>query len=146
MNSDFKRRKSVWAGIVVCAIATQLCLARPAAAANVTLSWSYNYAVDVPCASGVTKNCVSGFEYGTTPDGGTTLNKIGTVVNPTPASSGATAVTTTFTQGPPYGSVVYYARTIGLDANGNTIYSSVALATAVQVVPSAPTGLTVTVH
>jgi hypothetical protein len=53
------------------------------------------------------------------------------------------AVTASFTQGSPYGSVVYYARTVGLDGNGNTFYSSVALATAVQIAPKAPTGLSV---
>jgi len=41
---------------------------------------------------------------------------------------------------------VYYARTIGLDGNGNTIYSTPSLASAVQIVPTAPTGLTVTVR
>ena len=141
-----RRSKSFLVAFVAGAIGLQLSLAGPAAAASVTLSWSYNYSVDVPCSSTVTKNCVSGFEYGTTPDGGTTLNKIGTVGNPTPAGSGATAVTASFTQGPPYGSVVYYARTIGLDGNGNTLYSTVALATAVQIVPTAPTGLIVTVR
>jgi hypothetical protein len=140
------RSKSIFVALAAGAVVLQLCVVGPAAAASVTLSWSYNYTVDVPCTSSVTKNCVSGFEYGTTPDGGTTLNKIGTVSNPTPASSGSTAVTTTFTQGPPYGSVIYYARTIGLDGNGNTLYSTVALATAVQIVPTAPTGLTVAIH
>jgi hypothetical protein len=146
MRGDFKYSKSVWKVSVACAIVLQLCLAGPASAANVTLSWNYNYSVDTPCTASVTKNCVSGFEYGTTPDSGATLNKIGTVSNPTPATSGATAVTTTFTQGPPYGSIVYYARTIGLDGNGNTVYSSAALATAVQLTPTAPTGLTVVLH
>jgi len=140
------RSKSILVALAAGAVVLQLCVAGPAAAASVTLSWSYNYTVDVPCTSSVTKNCVSGFESATTPDGGTTLNKIGTVSNPTPASSGSTAVTTTFTQGPPYGSVIYYARTIGLDGNGNTLYSTVALATAVQIVPTAPTGLTVAIH
>ena len=140
------RSKSIFVALAAGAVVLQLCVVGPAAAASVTLSWSYNYTVDVPCTSSVTKNCVSGFEYGRTPDGGTTLNKIGTVSNPTPASSGSIAVTTTFTQGPPYGSVIYYARTIGLDGNGNTLYSTVALATAVQIVPTAPTGLTVAIH
>lgn len=146
MKGTCVRSKSVWTAIVAGMVGLQLCLAGSAAAASVTLNWSYNYTVDIPCASTVTKNCVSGFEYGTTPDGGTTLNKIGTVSNPTAAASGSTAVTTTFTQGPPYGSVVYYARTIGFDGNGNTLYSSVALATAVQITPTAPTGLTVSIH
>jgi hypothetical protein len=146
MTGTGVRSKSVFAAVVAGLVGLQLCLAGSAAAASVTLSWSYNYAVDVPCTSTVTKNCVSGFEYGTTPDGGTTLNKIGTVSNPTPAASGTTAVTTTFTQGPPYGSVVYYARTIGFDGNGNTLYSSLALATAVQIVPTAPTGLSASIH
>jgi hypothetical protein len=146
MKGKFGYSKSLWKAIVACGIGLQLCLAGPASAASVTLSWSYNYTVDVPCTSAVTKNCVSGFEYGTTPDSGTTLNKLGTVTNPSPATSGATAVTTTFTQGPPYGSIVYYARTIGFDANGNTVYSSAALATAVQITPTAPTGLTVVIH
>jgi hypothetical protein len=56
-------RRSV-AGVV----GLQLCLAGTAAA-SVTLNWSYNYSVDVPCTSGVTKDCVSGLEYGTTPEG-----------------------------------------------------------------------------
>jgi hypothetical protein len=128
------------------ALVVQLCFAGVAAAASVTLNWTFNYTVDVACTSSVTKNCVSGFEYGTTPDGGTTLTKVGTVGNPTPSTTGPTAVTTSFTQGPPYGAVVYYARTIGLDGNGNTIYSSATLASSVQIVPGPPTGLTVTVH
>ncbi len=140
-----------WKRLAICkalgfALVLRLCFAVPALAASVTLNWTYNYTIDVPCTSSVTKNCVSGFEYGTTPDGGTTLSKLGTVSNPTPATSGATAVSASFTQGPPYGSVVYYARTIGIDGNGNTIYSTPSLASAVQIVPTAPTGLTVTVH
>ncbi len=146
MKGKLGYSKSLWKAIVAFGIGLQLCLAGPASAASVTLSWSYNYTVDTPCTSTVTKNCVSGFEYGTTPDSGTTLNKLGTVINPTPATSGPTAVTTTFTQGPPYGSIVYYARTVGLDGNGNTVYSSAALATAVQITPTAPTGLTVVIH
>jgi hypothetical protein len=145
MNSA-RKIKVVQAIAAGALIAAQLCLAGAAAAASVTLSWTFNYTVDVPCSSTVAKNCVSGFEYGTTPDGGTTLTKIGTVANPTAATTGATAVTTSFTQGPPYGAVVYYARTIGADGNGNTVYSSAALASSVQIVPAPPTGLTVTVH
>ncbi len=146
MDKSNRRAKFAIGTVLGFAVVLQLCFAEPALAASVTLSWTYNYTVDVACTSSVTKNCVSGFEYGTTPDGGTTLSKVGTVANPTPSTSGATAVSTSFTQGPPYGSVVYYARTIGLDGNGNTIYSAPALASAVQIVPSAPTGLTVTVH
>ncbi len=119
-----------------------------ASAATVALAWTYNYSVDVACTASMTKNCVSGFEYGTTPDGGTTLVKIGNVANPAAASAGgtSTAVTTSFVQGPPYGAVVYYARTTGFDGSGNAIFSAPALASSVQVVPSAPSALQVTVH
>jgi hypothetical protein len=100
MSGTSKRHsKSFLVTLVAAAILLQLCVAGPAAATSVTLSWSYNYTVDVPCTLSLTKNCVSGFEYGTTPDGGTSLNKIGTLTNPTPAGSGSTAVTATFTQG-----------------------------------------------
>jgi hypothetical protein len=68
------------------------------------------------------------------------------VANPTPSTTGATAVSTSFTQGPPYGSVIYYARTIGLDGTGATVYSGVTLSSAAHIVPAIPTGLTVTVH
>ena len=132
--------------IAVGLIFVHLGMAAVASAASVTLSWTFNYMVDTACTATVTKNCVSGFEYGTTLDGGTTLAKIGTVVNPTPSTTGATAVATSFTQGPPYGSVVYYARTIGLDGTGAAVYSGVALSSTTHIVPSAPTGLTVTLH
>ena len=121
-------------------------MATVASAATVTLSWTFNYTVDAACTATVTKNCVSGFEYGTTPDNGTTLVKSGTLANPTPSTTGATAVTTSLTQGPPYGSVVYYARTIGLDGTGATVFSGVALSSTTHIVPAAPTGLTVTLH
>jgi hypothetical protein len=131
--------------VIVTLFAVALCFAGAALAASVTLNWTFNYTVDVACSTTVTKNCVSGFEYGTTADGGTTLAKIGMVANPT-TTSNATAISTSFTQGGPYGAVVYYARTVGLDGSGNTIYSSAALASAVKIVPAAPTGLVVTVH
>jgi hypothetical protein len=41
--------------------------------------------------------------------------------------------------------VVYYARTSGLDVNGNAVFSTPAVAASVQVTPTAPTNLTVTV-
>ena len=54
-------------------------------------------------------------------------------------------LSTGFTQGPPYGAVVYYARTAGLDGNGNAVFSVPALAASTQITPGAPTNLTVTV-
>ena len=67
-------------------------------AASITLNWSFNYTVDPVCTTTVTKNCVTGFEYGTTPDGGTTLVKIGIAANPaTKAASGATSISVQFT-------------------------------------------------
>jgi hypothetical protein len=132
--------------VAIALVVVHLGMATVAFAATVTLSWTFNYTVDTACTATVTKNCVSGFEYGTTPDSGTTLLKVGTMANPTPATTGATAVTTSFTQGPPYGSVVYYARTIGLDGTGTAVYSSVALSSTTHIVPGAPTGLTVTLH
>jgi hypothetical protein len=132
--------------VAVALLLVHLGMVTVASAATVTLSWTFNYTVDTACTSTVTKNCVSGFEYGTTPDSGTTLVKVGTMSNPTPSTTGATAVTTSFTQGPPYGSVVYYARTIGLDGTGTTVYSGVTLSSTTHMVPAAPTGLTVTLH
>jgi hypothetical protein len=124
----------------------QLMTARVAHAASITLNWSFNYTVDPVCTTTVTKNCVTGFEYGTTPDGGTTLVKIGTAPNPaTTAASGATSVSVQFTQGPPYGSVVSYPPTSGLDANGNAIFSAVAVAPSAQITPASPTNLVITV-
>jgi hypothetical protein len=70
------------------AVLAQLMTAAVAHAASVTLNWSFNYTVDPVCTTTVTKNCVTGFEYGTTPDGGTTLVKIG--VAPNPATTAAT--------------------------------------------------------
>jgi hypothetical protein len=114
--------------------------------ASITLNWSFNYTVDPVCTTTVTKNCVTGFEYGTTPDGGTTLVKIGIAPNPaTTAASGTTSVSVQFTQGPPYGSVVFYARTTGLDANGNAIFSAVAVAPSAQITPASPSNLVITV-
>ncbi len=102
--------------LIAIVIAAQLMTAVVAHAASITLNWSFNYGVDPVCSTTVTKNCVTGFEYGTTPDGGTTLVKIGVAPNPaTTAASGATRVSVQFTQGPPYGPVVFYARTMGLD-------------------------------
>jgi hypothetical protein len=128
------------------AILAQLLIVVVAHAASITLAWSFDYTVDPACSTTVTKNCVTGFEYGTTPDGGKTLVKTGVAANPaTMAASGPTNVTAQFTQGPPYGAVVYYARTMGLDANGNVVYSAVAVAPSVQVTPAAPSNLAVTV-
>jgi hypothetical protein len=128
------------------AILAQLMTAVVAHAASVTLNWSFNYTVDPVCTATVTKNCVTGFEYGTTPDGGTTLVKIGVAANPaTTAASGSTSVSVQFTQGPPYGSVVFYARTMALDPNGNVVYSAVAVAPAAQLTPASPSNLVITV-
>jgi hypothetical protein len=127
-------------------IAAQLMTAVVAHAASITLNWSFNYTVDPVCSTAVTKNCVTGFEYGTTPDGGTTLVKIGVAANPaTTAASGSTSVSVQFTQGPPYGAVVFYARTMGLDPNGNVIYSAVAVAPSAQITPASPSNLVITV-
>jgi hypothetical protein len=84
------------------ALLAQLMTAVVAHAASITLNWGFNYTVDPVCTTTVTKNCVTGFEYGTTPDGGTTLVKIGIAANPaTTAASGSTSVSVQFTQGPP---------------------------------------------
>jgi hypothetical protein len=128
------------------AVLAQLMSAVVAHAASITLNWGFNYTVDPVCTTSVTKNCVTGFEYGTTPDGGTTLVKIGIAPNPaTTAASGATSVTVQFTQCPPYGSVIFYARTMALDANGNAIFSAVAVAPSAQVTPASPSNLVITV-
>lgn len=128
------------------AVLAQLMTAVVAHAASITLNWSFNYAVDPVCTASVTKNCVTGFEYGTTPDGGTTLVKIGIAANPaTTAASGSTSVSVQFTQGPPYGSVVFYARTMALDSNGNVVYSAVAVAPSAQITPASPSNLVITV-
>jgi hypothetical protein len=130
-------------GIVIVA---QLMTAVVAHAASVTLNWSFNYTVDPVCSTTVTKNCVTGFEYGTTPDGGTTLVKIGVAPNPaTMAASGATSVSVQFTQGPPYGAVVFYARTMALDPNGNVVFSAVAVAPSAELTPASPSNLGITV-
>lgn len=135
-----------WVALLGLAILAQLLIVVVAHAASITLAWSFDYTVDPACSTTLTKNCVTGFEYGTTPDGGKTLLKIGVAANPaTTAASGPTNVTVQFTQGPPYGAVVYYARTMGLDANGNVVYSSVDVAASVQMVPASPTNLAITV-
>jgi hypothetical protein len=129
------------------ALLAQLMTAVVAHAASITLNWGFNYTLDPVCTTTVTKNCVTGFENGTTPDGGTTLVKIGVAPNPaTTAASGATRVGVQFTQGPPYGSVVFYARTMGLDANGNAIFSAVAVAPSAQITPASPSNLVITVQ
>jgi hypothetical protein len=135
-----------WVALLGLAILAQLLIVVVAHAASVTLAWSFDYTVDPACSSTLTKNCVTGFECGTTPDGGKTLVKIGVAANPaTTAASGPTNVTVQFTQGPPYGAVVYYARTMGLDGNGNVVYSSVDLAASVQMVPASPTNVAIAV-
>jgi hypothetical protein len=137
---------SRFAGVAVIAIviAAQLMTAVVAHAASITLTWSFNYTADPVCSTTVTKNCVSGFEYGTTPDGGTTLVKIGVAPNPaTTAASGSTSVSVQFTQGPPNGSVDFYARTMALDPNGNVIYSAVAVAPSAQISPASPSNLVI---
>jgi hypothetical protein len=138
--------KSGSLALIGLAVLAQLMTAVVAHAASITLNWSFNYTVDPVCTTSVTKNCVTGFEYGTTPDGGTTLVKIGVAPNPaTTAASGATNVSVQFTQGPPYGSVVFYARTTGLDGNGNAIFSAVAVAPSAQITPASPSNLVITV-
>lgn len=95
----------------------------------------------------LTKNCVTGFQYGATPDGGKTLVKLGTARNPAAtAASGVTNLTAQFTQGPPYDAVVYYARTMGLDGNGNVVYPIVAVAPSAQVTPAWSFNLAITVR
>jgi len=132
--------------LIAIVIAAQWMTALVAHAASITLNWSFNYTVDPVCTTTVTKNCVTGFEYGTTPDGGTTLVKIGVASNPaTTAASGPTSVSVQFTQGPPYGPVVFYARTMGLDLNDNVIYSAVAVAPSAQITPASPSNLVITV-
>lgn len=138
--------RKVSACVLSTALALSLLMASAAEAASITLSWTFNYSVDPACSTTVTTNCVNGFEYGTTPDSGKTLVKVGVAPNSTPASGNtATSVSVQFTQGPPYGAVVYYARTSGLDGNGNAVFSTPALASSVQITPAAPTNLTVTV-
>jgi len=132
--------------LIALALLAHLMTAVVAHAASVTLNWSFNYTVDPVCTATVTRNCVTGFEYGTTPDGGTTLVKIGVAANPaTTAAGGSTSVSVQFTQGPPYGAVVFYARTMALDPNGNVVYSAVAVAPSAQLTPASPSNLVITV-
>ena len=133
------------AGLLATVLAASLLFATAVEAASVTLTWTFNYSVDPACTTTLTSNCVTGFEYGTTPDSGKTLVKIGTAANPATTTGTATSLSTGFTQGPPYGAVVYYARTMGLDGNGNVVFSVPALAASTQITPGAPTNLTVTV-
>jgi hypothetical protein len=133
------------AGLLTTVLAASLLFATAVEAASVTLTWTFNYSVDPACTTTLTSNCVTGFEYGTTPDSGKTLVKIGTAANPATTTGTATSLSTGFTQGPPYGAVVYYARTVGLDGNGNAVFSVPALAASTQITPGAPTNLTVTV-
>lgn len=113
-------------------------------AASVTLSWSFDYSVDPGCTATPAKNCINGFEYGTTSDGGVTLIKIGTVPNPNPVPTTLTnGINAGFKQGPPYGSVVYYVRTSGVDGSGNPVFSSAAVAQPAQINPGQPQNVTV---
>jgi hypothetical protein len=137
--------RRTFAGFLAAALAASLLFVTAAEAASITLTWTFNYSVDPACSSTLTSNCVSGFEYGTTTDSGKTLVKVGTAPNPATTSGTATSVSSQFTQGPPYGAVVYYARTAGLDGNGNVVFSVPALAASTQITPGAPTNLTVTV-
>jgi hypothetical protein len=137
--------RRAFAGLLAAVLVTSLFFATAAEAATITLTWTFNYSVDPACTTSLTSNCVTGFEYGTTPDSGKTLVKVGTAANPATTSGTATSVSTGFTQGPPYGAVVYYARTAGLDGNGNLVFSVPALSASTQVTPGAPTNLTVTV-
>jgi len=109
-------------------------------AATVTLSWDYDYSVDPGCTSTVTAQCVTGFEYGTTPDAGVTLNKIGNAPNPSPVPTTlTTGISVVFKQGPPYGSVVYYVRASGVgSAPTPVLFSKPLTATPVNIVPGAP--------
>lgn len=145
LKNSFSGRK-LSACVLSAALAISLLMATTAEAASITLSWTFNYSVDPACNASLTTNCVSGFEYGTTPDTGKTLVKMGTAANGSPvAGSTSTSVSVQFTQGAPYGAVVFYARTSGLDANGNVVFSVPDLASAAQITPGAPTNLTVTV-
>jgi hypothetical protein len=127
-------------------VAAQLLTAVVAQAASITLTWTFDYTVDPACTATVTKNCVTGFEYGTTSDSGKTLVKVGTAANPaTLATTGSTNVSSQFSQGPPYGAVVFYARTTALDANGNAVFSAVALAPSAQITPASPSNLVITI-
>ena len=75
--------RKVSACVLSAALTLSLFMASAAEAASITLSWTFNYSVDPVCSTTVTTNCVNGFEYGTTPDGGKTLVKIGVAPNPT---------------------------------------------------------------
>jgi hypothetical protein len=144
-NNLYGVSRRAFAGWLATALMASLFFATAAEAATITLTWTFNYSVDPACTTTLTSNCVTGFEYGTTPDSGKTLVKIGTAANPATTSGAATSLSTGFTQGPPYGAVVYYARTAGLDGNGNVVFSVPALAASTQITPGAPTNLTVTV-
>jgi hypothetical protein len=133
------------AGFVAIALAAGLFFATATEAAAITLCWTFNYSVDQACTTTLTSNCVTGFEYETTPDWGKTLMKIGTAPNPATTTGIATSLSTQFTQGPPHGAVIYYARTSGLDGNGNVVFSAPARAASTQITPGAPTNLAVTV-
>ncbi|HEY0701638.1 MAG TPA: hypothetical protein VGD60_02625 [Candidatus Acidoferrales bacterium] len=137
--------RKVSAIVLAAALAVGMLFATAAEAASITLTWTFNYSQDPACSSTLTSNCVTGFEYGTTPDSGKTLVKIGTAPNPATTTGTATSLSALFTQGAPYGAVVYYARTSGLDGNGNVVFSVPALAASAQITPGAPTNITVTV-
>jgi hypothetical protein len=132
------------------ALVAQLMTAVVAHAVSVSLNWAFNYTVHPVCSTSVTKNCVTRFEYGTSPDGGPTFVKIGIAPNPTTtttttAASGSASVSVQFTQDPPYGAVVLYARTMALDCNGNVIFSSVAISPSAQLTPASPSNVVITV-
>jgi hypothetical protein len=83
--------RKVSACVLSVALALSLLMASAAEAASITLSWTFNYSVDPVCSTTATTNCVNGFEYGTTPDAGKTLVKIGVAPNPTPTPRPASA-------------------------------------------------------
>lgn len=139
-------RRIAEVGLIGIFVAAQLLAAVAAHAASITLTWTFDYSIDPACTATVTKNCVTGFEYGTTPDSGKTLVKVGTAANPaTLAASGSTNVSSQFSQGPPYGAVVFYARTMALDANGNAVFSAATLAPSAQITPASPSNLVITI-
>ena len=114
-----------------------LCVVGIAQAATLSLKWTYDYVANPACSATVTRSCVTGFEYGTTPDGGTTLVKIG--------QFSTAATIQSFTQAFPYGPVMFYMRTMAVDSNGATVYSLVSLAPTINITASAVKSFTVTI-
>jgi hypothetical protein len=91
-------------------------------AANVTASWTYDYAPEPACSEARSKACIDHFEVLDITSKDFVL--ITRVANPTPATGKVNDISTTFKYGPPFGQRTISVIAVGKDAKGDRVTSN----------------------